>query len=96
MSCCAATCGHGAVASEEKRRLTAPGIGVAVDLITGAPQTWHAIAIYVAFLGQELINRDVVEAARFLDRHPTAAYGFDDSRLPPRRPPLSGNGSCGT
>src|SRR5438477_1911126 len=66
-----------------------PYIGVAVNLIPGAPQAGDAVAVYVALPGQELIDRDVVNPARFLDRHPAAAHGFDNRRLAPNRPPLA-------
>jgi hypothetical protein len=65
-----------------------PYIGVAVNLIPGAPQTGDAVAVNVALPVQELIDRDVVEPARFFDRHPAAAHSFDDSRLSLHRPPL--------
>src|ERR1051326_338549 len=38
-----------------------PRVGVAIDLITGAPQTGDAIAVDVALPSQELIDRDVVK-----------------------------------
>src|SRR5438045_5868313 len=65
-----------------------PYIGVAVNLIPGAPQTGDAVAVNVALPVQELIDRDVVETASFFDRHPAAAHSFDDSRLSLHRPPL--------
>src|SRR5689334_8082257 len=66
-----------------------PSIGVAVNLIAGASQAGHAIAVDVTLPGQELIDRDVVDAARFFDRHPTTAHTFDNSRLASHRPTLS-------
>ena len=71
-------------------------VGVAIDLIASAPQAGHAIAVYVALPGQELIDRDVVDAARLLDRHPAAAHGLDHGRLPPCCPALAGDGSSGS
>src|SRR5205814_4906351 len=65
-----------------------PCIGVAVNLIPGAPQTGDAVAVNIALPVEELIDRDVVEPARFFDRHPAAAHSFDDSRLSLHRPPL--------
>jgi hypothetical protein len=50
-----------------------PNIGIAVNLIAGAPQAGHAIAVYVALPRQELIDGDVVDAARLFDRQPAAA-----------------------
>src|ERR1051325_5899304 len=58
-----------------------PYIGVAVNLVSGAPQTGDAVAANVALPVEELSDRDVVESARFFDRHPAAAHGFDNSRL---------------
>src|SRR2546423_15621801 len=65
-----------------------PYIGVAVNLIPGAPQTGDAVAVNIALPVQKLIDRDVIEPARFFDRHPAAAHSFDDSRLLLHRPPL--------
>src|SRR5947207_6016624 len=42
-------------------------VGVAIDLISSAPQAGHAIAVYVALPCQELIDGDVIDAARFFD-----------------------------
>src|SRR5436190_23206426 len=53
-----------------------PYIGVAVNLIPGAPQTGDAVAANVALPVQELIDRDVVEAARLFDGHPAAAHSL--------------------
>jgi hypothetical protein len=49
-------------------------IGIAIDLISRGPQTVHAMPIHVAFPGQELVNRDIVQLAYLFDRHPAPAH----------------------
>src|SRR5205814_9236547 len=71
-------------------------VGVAIDLIASAPQAGHAIAIYVALPRQELIDGDVVVAARFFDWHPAASYCFVTTAFRRAAQRSRGDGSAGS
>src|SRR5437868_15007316 len=63
--------------------------GIAVDLVTRAAQAVETVPVDIPFPGQKLVDRNIVQPARLLDRNPAAAHGLDDRRLAPRGPPLS-------
>src|SRR5215471_19789104 len=65
--------------------------GVAIDLVSRRAQAVNTVAVEIALPGKKLVDRDVVETARLLDRHPAAAHGFNDGRFAPHRPSLTGS-----
>src|SRR5580700_235476 len=67
-------------------------VWIAVDLKTCAPQAWDPVSVDVAFPGEYLIDRQVVEMAGVLYRKPPSAHGVDHSGLAPYRPPLPRRG----
>ena len=64
-------------------------VGISVDLEPGRAQTGHAVSIDVAFPGEYLIDRQVVELAGVLYWEPASTHGIDDGGLAPNRPSLS-------
>src|ERR1051325_6165466 len=65
-------------------------LGDAVNLVSRRAQARDAVAVEVAFPGNKLIDRDVVQHARLIDWHPPAAHGFDDGGLALHGPALAG------
>src|SRR5215470_1715981 len=64
--------------------------GVTVDLVSRRAQAVNPVAVEIALPGKKLVDRDAVEIARLLNRHPPAAHGLDDRCLAPHGPALAG------
>src|ERR1700732_5297350 len=60
--------------------------GIAVDLVTRGAQAVETVPVDITFPGQELIDREIVQPARLLNRKPAAAHGLDNGRLASHRP----------
>src|SRR5215470_2500359 len=65
--------------------------GVTVDLVSRRAQAVNTVAVEIALPGKKLVDRDAVEIARLLNRHPPAAHGFNDGGFAPHRPSLAGS-----
>ncbi len=68
--------------------LLLPRFGITVDLKARAAQPVKAKSVDVAFPGEKLIDRKIVELDYLLDRNPAAAHGLDNGRLTSYRPAL--------
>src|SRR5215471_14363658 len=64
--------------------------GVAIDLVSRRAQAVDTVAVEIALPGKKLVDRDDVEIAHLLNRHPPAAHGFDDRCLASHGPSLAG------
>src|SRR5215471_17231230 len=63
--------------------------GVTVDLVSRRAQAVNTVAVEIALPGKKLVDRDAVEIARLLDRHPPATHGLDDGGFASHGPALS-------
>ena|SRR5216684_4487836 len=62
--------------------------GITVYLQARGAQAVDTVPVDIAFPGQKLIDRKIVELNYLLDRDPTPAHGLDYRRLTPYRPTL--------
>src|SRR5215471_4200422 len=77
------------VLTEDIERSRGLLLGAAVDLVSRRAQAVNTVAVEIALPGKKLVDRDAVEIARLLDRHPPATHGLDDGGFASHGPALS-------
>jgi hypothetical protein len=62
---------------------------LSVNLVPRRAQARDAVALEIAFPGEEFVHRKLVHPAGFIDWNSAAAHGEDESRLAAHRPSLA-------
>src|SRR5439155_1208843 len=75
--------------SQTAQRPLGSSLILSVNLVPRRAQARDAVALEIAFPGEEFVHRKLVHPAGFIDWNSAAAHGEDESRLAAHRPSLA-------
>ena len=80
--------GRAELVSQTAQRPLGSSLILSVNLVPRRAQARDAVALEIAFPGEEFVDRKLVHPACFIDWNSAAAHGEDESRLAAHRPSL--------